>query len=350
MQNENGLERGRRNQEIVHAAVGLLDTFDSQRAIAANAVGSKGETYAVTLPDRRMTFRGTSHTNNPDAAGVVSLQADIIEILSTVDPRELVFMIEGRNGGIDTARAVAEMRGVTSIEEAVKKSGESGVALWKVAELYGQGIEVAVTSPEKPEQDIVESLRGEKQDGKFTAEEIAAYLAIRQMTNVFRIGIVSKSPDEMRDSLARDFYEQQMQTGVDWIKDVKPTDEIAKMSKEVLRAFMDTVIQEYVDGLNAWLKSSQGFERDIVSVDALLNQDEGLASMKDINELHDPLDIQKRHNRINAVSAAWNGERDKYLVEQIGKIMATGKKPYVIYGASHATHCEPALRKLADIS
>lgn len=347
MENERGSERERQNQEVIAEAVRSLDAYDSERARAASQEleRSNDESYIVKLPDRKLTFFGSYHTNNPDSSTIKKLRADLRETLSTTNPGEIVFMVEGKYAGIDTEKAVEEMSEVTSLEEAIKRHGESGVALWIVAEYQRQDVEVKITSPEKPEHEIVDTL---KRDG-FSGNDIVAYLSLRQISQYLRKDGQKMVRAAILDRLARESYDQQLLTGSDWIKDFRPADEILQLPPQELEKYKLQVAGEAIEGLNTWLRSRSQLDHDVVNLEAILEQDESAVSMADVNEFQDPLDEAGRGSQLNAVAASWNTERDKYLIEQIGKAMAAGKKPYVIYGASHATHCEPALEKLANI-
>lgn len=346
-----GIETGRdleqRNQEVIHQAVQSLDAYDSDRAKAANIEFERGgdESYIITLPDRKLTFFGSYHTNNFESPAIKSLRSDLREVLSSLDPKELVFMIEGRYAGIDTAKAVREMSNVSSQEEAVRQNGESGVALWTIAEYKKAGIEISITSPEKPEQEIVEVLK----DEGFSGNDIAGYIALRQISQYFRKDGKQMARDTILDRLAREFYSQQLLTGSDWIKDFRSEAEIAELSSLEVEKYKRQIAGEAIEGLNGWLKTNSLLDHDVVNLEGILKQDEASVKMEDVNELQDPHDAAGRRSQTNIVAARWNTERDKHLVEQIGKAMAAGKKPYVIYGASHATHCEPALRSLEGI-
>lgn len=110
-----------------------------------------------------------------------------------------------------------------------------------------------------------------------------------------------------------------------------------------IETYANTVAQEFLTGLNVTLNLS-------VTLEQLRNREAHDVLMKEVNELSDPMDGAGRKNPINAVSARWNEERDKFLVKAIGSAMVRGKKPYVIFGASHAVHCNPALQKLAGLA
>lgn len=56
-------------------------------------------------------------------------------------------------------------------------------------------------------------------------------------------------------------------------------------------------------------------------------------------------DIQ---GKINEVSRASSRFRDKHTIKQIEKILETYKRPFVIFGGSHAVMQEPAIRKLME--
>ncbi len=336
---EETAERREKIGRVIDEAVGTLDAYDSERAReACRTMEEGGETSRiVALPDRRMTFFGSTHTNNPDSQVVADLRSDLRDCLSNVPAKDVSLMIEGRHGGIDRDEAIRQMAGIETVEDAVRRYGEGGVALWVVAEYAKSGVKVEISSPEIPEEKVAEKLRSE-----FAADDIAAYLMLRQWTS--EIGGRGRG-----EYSAVDFAKQALGyaelSGVEWIRGKKSDDEVRAIlhDRAVLDEYVVVVGQQFLDGLNAKLGLA-------ITLEQLRARQSDETMMKTINELSDPLDAAGRHSPINTISARWNAERDRYLVEEIGKEMARGKKPYVIFGASHVTHCEPALQKLAPIA
>jgi hypothetical protein len=109
-----------------------------------------------------------------------------------------------------------------------------------------------------------------------------------------------------------------------------------------LEAYATLIAQQFLDGLNAKTRLS-------ISSESLRNRNVDKATMRVIHQLSDPLNHGGNQTDVNRISARWNEERDKFLIRSIGEVMIRGKKPYIIFGASHAIHCEPALRKLAEL-
>jgi hypothetical protein len=65
--------------------------------------------------------------------------------------------------------------------------------------------------------------------------------------------------------------------------------------------------------------------------------------IQDVNALFDPTNNRKR---MSALSASWNGERDKYIFEKITDALADGKQPLIVYGGLHAIALESALEEV----
>lgn len=315
----------------------------------ANARRGNDGHEIVTSANDRLELFGLTHTYNPDSDVVRALKDDLGRFLDA-NPGSVHIMIEGRSGLNEEVLAKLQAS-IENPDDAVRQFGEAGVAIW---ESKNRGPDVKITSPEKDESEIVEVLKAQG----FASEDLASYLALRRFANIFRKEGVKKSRAEILDLLARDFYNQQRITGVTWIQDYKSEEDlIAMMDRDSklpepkeMPVYMETIVRQSLQGLNTWLtrpKDEGGvLNQDIVSFDGLLNQDQEQVKMSDIDDLHDPLDANQRNSRINAVSAAWNGERDKFLVEQIGRAMAQGERPYVIFGASHVSHIGPAVQEL----
>lgn len=342
-------------ERVIDEAVASLDGFASDRSKALRAeMDSQPEKRLITAPDRALTFFGVWHTNKPDSPTAQLLHADLVKLVDheqdRQDPRKIVFMIEGKHGGFDREEAMKEMEDVQSWQEAVEKSGESGLAMWFVSKYAEIGQEVEITSPEIDQRAVIETLKAEM----FKPEEIAAHLALRQFTSDIGGDRLKGDRNAALHHFSRTFFDFQKETGVGWIKDVKSVDEIKALDQPQVEAYQKEITQQFLDGLNTWLKDSGLTTRDVINYDALLDRNRADASMEDISELSDSMDQPingrpPRNSALNRIAARWNTERDKNLVGQIGKTMASGKKPYVIFGASHAAHCEPALQKLAAI-
>jgi hypothetical protein len=340
------------NASLIEAAIASLDAYDSPRAKEANdRRGDSGYEF-VTSADGHLELSGVTHTYNPDSEVVRALKDDLGRFLDA-NPGSVHVIIEGRPG-LNEEMLAKMQASIENPEDAVRKFGEAGIAIW---ESKNRGLDVKITSPEKDESEIVEVLKAQG----FASEDLASYLALRRFTDIFRKEGAKKSRAEILDLLARDFYNQQRITGVTWIQDFKSEEDlIAMMDRDSklpepmeIPVYMETIVRQYLQGLNTWVtrpKDEGGvLNQDIASFDGLLNQDEDRVSLPDINDLHDPLDANHRNSRINAVSAAWNGERDKYLVVKMGEARTRGENIYVIFGASHVSHIGPAVQELEKI-
>lgn len=278
---------------------------------------------------RELTFFGIVHKNEESIA---ALRTDLREnILLRQDPEKIAWMIEGRNTEqpYDREQALKDMEGITSIEQAIEKFGESGVALWCVADYARRNppIEIEISSPEAPEVDIIEALKSE-----YSPADIATYLMLRQWTS--EIGEKKTGEYSTGEFAGYAFYVAQV-SGVDWIQDKKTEDEICELRKNRGKFDKYKVIvgQQFLDGLNAKL----GFSITLEQLRARKADDTLMKEMNTSSSAESEL-----NNR-------WNTERDRFLVKEIGNAITRGKKPYVIFGASHAIHCEPALKKLSEL-
>lgn len=342
-------------ERAIGEALSSLDGFASERSKALLAeMDLNQEKRLITGPNRAFTFFGAWHTNDAKSSTAQSLRTDLVKLFDQdhdrQDPRKIVFMIEGKHGGFSREKAIKEMETVRSWQEAVEQSGESGVAMWFVKKYAEMGKKVEITSPEIDHDAVIETLKAEG----FKSEEIAAYLALRQFTSDIGGDHLRGDRNAALHHFSRTFFDFQRETGVGWIKEMKSIEELQALDQPQMEAYKEKVTQQFLDGLNTWLKNNGLTTRDIVHYDALLDRNRADASMEDINDLSDPMDQpdagrSPRNSVINKISARWNTERDKYLVVQIGKAMAKGKKPYVIFGASHLAHCDSALQKLAVI-
>ncbi len=328
-----------RNRQWIEQAVALIEPYESKRSRDADADFHEAQRASVVIatPDRSFTFFGSRHTNDTESQTVRDLRDDVREMFAIVSPGDVAFMVEGRHGDrFDRDIVLEEMEGIETAEEAVQKYGESGIAMWVVADYAKRGIEIDISSPERPELEIADEVRKE-----YPAEDIATYLIFRQWTT--ELGGRRAGEYSMID-LAKHCITYARLSGVDWIADQKSDEEIQGFlhDRPVLEAYAAHVAQQFLDGLSA----KTGL---ILSLDDLRNRRVDDAAMQTINELVDPLDHANRQTNVNSVAARWNEERDRFLVRSIGNAMAQGKKPYVIFGASHALHCAPALEKLMNI-
>ncbi len=278
---------------------------------------------------RELTFFGVVHKNKESIA---ALRTDLREnVLLKQDPEKIVWMIEGRHTEkpYDREQALEDMEGVTSIEQAIEKFGESGVALWCVADYARRNppIEVEISSPEAPEADIAQALKSE-----YSPADIAAYLMLRQW--ISKIGGKKTGEYSTREFAGYAFYVAQV-SGVDWIHDKKTEDEIRELRKNdgKFDEYRAVVGQQFLDGLNTKLGLS-------ITLEQLRARKADDTLMREMNT---------SSSAESELNNRWNTERDRFLVKEIGNAITRGKKPYVIFGASHAIHCEPALEKLSEL-
>ena len=329
----------------VEEAVGLIVPYGDQRFRDREKNFESGEAaYAYGNDVAEMV--GVRHTNDPESLMLKIVQATRDDYLRNTPKEQAMFMVEGmyNRDGLEPEGLDGTLSGLASESEAVKKFGEKGAMLWKARE---QGVEIS--SPEKPQNEIIAAL---KEQG-FSAEDLSLYLTMRQFTS--EIG--QPHPDSTPESAERDFTGMFMaieeSTGAGWISDATKA-EIAAVRKTndraAQKAQVPKILSEFTSGLNGAFAKLPGMKGKalVPSLEALVNRNEGVPEDKKIpisavNAFHDP---NERNGRTNEVSAAWNGERDTYIVQQIAEAHARGKKPLVVYGGSHAIAVEPALKAL----
>ncbi len=286
------------------------------------------------------TIFGVSHGKNPEGSTIQKLYETIPSVAEM--PANLVFMVEGEHSGINREEALKRVEKITSRDEAVKKYGESGAAFWAVKEANDAGKTVEINSPEAPNAWIIDRVSNKN------AEDIALYLTLRQFTS--DIGQAKDGPtaEERLEKFVRTFVHVQRTTGVDWMKNASDAEYTNVKDKPVaLNSWLKKKASEFLEGMNARLMSEGLVDKQIVpDVDALINVDLERISMRDINELHSPMDTGKRDSIINKISTEWNGARDRFLVEQIAKAVDDGKKPFVIFGGAHVASIEKAVDTL----
>lgn len=317
------------------AAIAAVESYDSPRTRQEDAAfaESRAASKVIKAPDRAFTFFGSRHTIDAESQTVKDLRADLREVMTLVHPEEVSLMLEGRYGTFNHEAVVEQMRGIETVEEAVQKYGEGGVAMWLVADYAKRGVDMEISSSERPESEIAAEVRKD-----FASDDIATYLMLRQWTS--ELG-GRRTGEYSTINFAKQCIGFAEISGVDWIADQKTEDEIRAFmhDRPFLEAYAAHVAQQFLAHLNKKLGLA-------ISLEDLKNRHTDEVTMRVINELSDPLDHANRQTDVNKISARWNEERDRFLVRSIGEAMNRGKKPYVIFGASHAIHCEPALKKL----
>ncbi len=335
--------------ERVDEALKLLDGYQSDRVKARHKeFGDAKPSHIIRYPNRVLTFFGSKHVNDPALATIVELRSDIRECIESGHPEKLSFMIEGQHGTYYTRQmALDSMVGFKTVEDAVVEYGEKGVALWLVAhnENRNPPIHIEISSPEMPEEDIIENLKKD-----FKPDELATYLTIRQLTSF--VGGHFKMDDDRLGQFAKTAHHLQQLTGVTWIKDFKSVEEITELNKDEQKMgeYKKQIAIEFTNGLNEFMKTSGLINYDLIpNIEEFISRDQPPSqAMTDISELHDPGDGANRQSVINRISDRWNIERDKFLLKSIATAIDAGQQPYVIFGASHALHLEPALNLIMN--
>lgn len=308
------------------------------------AIRSLGDQpYAYGGPEASATVLGVRHSNNPESAMIKEITRMCDGYLATTPKEQAMIMIEGVYNPDDlTPEGIDRfLKDVPDEKDAIKKFGEKGAMLWKARE---NGTEV--TSPEKPQKEIVTNL---KEQG-FTPEDVSLYLTIRQFTSELGQPHPDSTPEKSLIEFARIFNDIDALSGAGWIStETKSRVETAVKDRNfaALNELAPKILDEFSDGANAAFGALKGMEgkKLIPSREALLSRNVGVADadkvpIDAVNALHDP---RGETGITNKVSAAWNTERDKHIVQQISTAQARGKKPLVVYGASHAIAIEPAL-------
>ncbi len=323
----------------------LVGYDDAAMREKIETMGGKNLTYGSAEDGYEVI--GTAHTNNPESETVKALAKQRDAFLAGTSKKDAVFMVEGIYNPEDLAQdgLTKLLHGLDNEAEAVKKFGEKGALLWTAK---NEGVEV--TSPEKPQDQIVAELGAQG----FSKDEIGLYLTMRQFTSEIGQPHPDATPESSKLEFARMFYDFDRLAGTKWINEETRTAvdaAVAKRDVPTLEALTTKVVAEYVAGANrAFAETGKADAKTLVpSLEGLLRRNEGVpddqkVAMDAVNAQHDP---RGNVSTINKVSAAWNSERDKHLVRQIAAAKAKGKKPFVVYGASHAIAIEPALKNIA---
>ncbi len=330
----------------VQAAIDSVVAYDDSRNIEKHERLKHEPFYIVKNIEAGVTFFGSVHTNDSQSETVQRLQTELDRYFESADSATASVMVEGLHSGDVTNQIKGMIETIETMDEAVGMYGERGAVLWYVKEARQKGLKVDILSPEKPEDEIISEL---KNDG-FREGELAMYLTLRQLTS--EIGQEHFSPetaDEALQKFARIFFSIDQLTGADWIQDKKEEGEILGLLQnepEVFKVYTRTVVEQYLDSMNAFASTLGVKDTIISSVENLISRNPDNVSMGDINELHDPLDLAGRDSVINRVSARWNTKRDEYLVEQIADAVNSEKKPFIVFGASHAIALEDSIEGL----
>ncbi|MBT4856911.1 hypothetical protein HON52_01855 [Candidatus Uhrbacteria bacterium] len=289
---------------------------------------------------------GSIHTNNPESITIAKLKDSLNEYEQSVERAEISLMVEGMHGQEGQLDVEKLMEGVSTLGESVKRHGESGVLFWYAKQALDKGETVKITSPERPEDDIVTVLHKEG----FAAEDIATYLSLRALTSSVGRGVKRDEPMALlKQKFAREAYHIDQLTGAGWIEDVRTEAELKEMVDKdpgALSAYVELVGAQFLSRLNARvmeLGSKMGIS---TTVESLFSGDLQNVSIDDVNELSDPLDFSGRDTPVNKVSGRWNALRDEYLLSSIQESIAQGEKPFVVFGASHVIVLEDSLKGL----
>jgi len=307
--------------------------------------GLSDEPYAYS-PGGGIEMVGVRHTSDPESPMLMEVQQMRDKYVASTSKDEALFMIEGiYNAENLTPVGIAKMlEGVVDEAAAVRKYGENGTLLWMARE---QGIEVV--SPERPQDEIAAELLAQG----YSREDMGLHLTIRQLTSEIGRKPADQNLADAERDFARMFFDFDRLAGTGWVttETRQAVDAaIAANDMAVVGKLTPRVLEEYIGGANTAFGKLPGKEGQklIPSIDGLLRRNKDVAdpdkiSMDVVGTLNNP---RSNESSINRVSAAWNTERDKHLVRQIADAKAQGKKPFVVFGASHAVSVEQALKAL----
>lgn len=295
----------------------------------------------------RVELVGTMHSNDPESAMIKGVKDRVVAYLDATPVEEALLMIEGMHGGLSRETLDATLAGVSSEAEAIQKFGEPGLLMWTAKE---KGIEI--TSPEAPDNEIIADLSKDGRDN----QDIAMSLLVRELTS--SIGQEkAKLPDDVALYFARMFSHIENLTNPGWISaETKKEIETAVAAKDMgtLSELALKIIEEFTQGANERFQTypSVAGKKLFPSVGGLLKRNRGVpedqqVALDDVNKLSDP--VSGSDAPTNQILKVWNQKRDEYIVRQVDDAMRRGKKPLVVYGATHTFAIAPAVESLVTL-
>lgn len=324
------------------------DPLFREKQTAAFDEGKRSHPYEILLPrgtkEPLVTFLGVHHTYSPESTMVQGVEEKRDQYLAAIPKEKQLFMIEGMHSGVSAETLPVLLEHCSDASDAIRTFGEKGALLW-TAHTFG----IPIASPEAPEEQIVEKLC----EQGYAQEELALFLVLRILTNT--AGRKERVIQNPLMHFAREFFHVQELSGVSWISAETKNAVLSAVQErggKEIEPLLIQLLEEWIIGVNTACARYLDIEGGVLvsSIAALQKQSDEVPQseripLQDVNELFDPVN---HRGRMNVLSASWNGERDKYILEKIIDALAEGKQPLVVYGGSHAVALEPALEEVVQ--
>lgn len=314
----------------------LIGPYNSEKNREAHEKKGTEPTYIVGGHDSPLEFFGLRHTQDKE-----SLQAQLLEehleIFISTHPNTHIF-IEGMHGMDEEYLArIAEELG--SEDEAMRRYGESGLALYKWREARAQNPALTISSPEASNQDIADAVetRGHSK------EAIVAYLSARDIQGFINF----KGSKDLHIAMAQFLYTLREDANLPWTTSMPSGEEMKRLSTddpETFKRQTEILMEEHLEGLSEYL-NKQGIDIHIRLSDLLEAQADGVLH-RTMGQILDPMDFSGVQSEVNGVAADWNRERDIFLTKQVEESLTRGESPFIIFGSSHAIATEGAMNEL----
>ncbi len=276
------------DERIAHAKTLLLNLEQYQNHPFTHAKNPEQfYMFQVESGAKRISYFGTSHTNDPSDPQFVALEDSFYQ------EKPDIVLVEGLVGINEQKENVREILRTTSREELIKTYGEAGEAL-QLAEKAGCEFE----SPEP--------------------------LYANEIVHLAELGYSRK--DIFRFYLHRQIYQYQR--------------EHEQRSLDELTQYLQSSFEEFVDSSGYDRYEIEDYRGELLS-DVHLDSDE-------YDRETDPKISNEERTVINEISFASSQFRDAYIVERIGQNLKQHDKIFVVYGFGHAITQERALQFLVD--
>ena len=252
--------------------------------------------FEVSGENTNLMYFGAGHSFSPEDA----MFADIKQRFKDFDAD--IVLVEGMNDLKDTKVELAQWLREHSEEEAILEAGEPGFALKLAVDKN-----IDVMSPEPRFSDELESL----EEQGFSRDEIFAYYFYRMIPQWHR----QEDKSDVREYLASTVKALKQSTG--------------------------------------WEDYDFSFDHAIEIGKKLWGEDMSLEDENFFDDRVDPIPWEEKRDSqdaVNLVARASSRYRDQYMVQQIGEVLKAHKRPFVVFGGSHAVMQEPAIRKLMEKS
>ncbi|MCA9363773.1 hypothetical protein KC727_00955 [Candidatus Kaiserbacteria bacterium] len=285
-----GIEVGNQSKENIQNPADLVMTAEEY----AESRHDTPYVYEVSEGDVDILYFGANHSSTPEdpmfdeiEERFKSFNADIV-------------LVEGMGSLEERKEQKAQRLRDHSKEDAIDMSGESGFVLKLAADE-----KIDFISPEPKPKDEIDALESQG----FSRDEIFAYYFYRLIPQWHR---QPNKPD---------------------IKDY---------------------VEPHLRGLaedSGWDDYDFSFDHAVKIGEELWGEDINLENEGYYHDKTDPIPWEEAKDLqgvINRVSRACSRFRDQHMIQRLSEVLETYKRPFIVFGASHAFMQEPAIRKLVS--